>query len=223
MMTASRFCAACLTVLVVIASGPVQAEISGHYLETRTCQVYTGPCFANAEIGLAGKSAVMAWDIHEGKHNGVDLSGLKVVVALTSSKTLAFRGINDAGKVKSIILVDETAKGSRRQALIDFAKIHAGKAGDSVVRIDNAPISMSINEYELKAQLTAGKGVQVETRKARKEDCICSNESAYYPPLAKVDNFSAGVTTVGEFKARGLKTHWSMPESRSAYLATFVY
>lgn len=222
-MIKSKILTACLGFVAVAAGSTVQAEISGHYLETRTCQVYTGPCFANAEIGLAGKSAVMAWDIHEGDHEGVDLSGLKVVVAITSSKTLAFQGIEGAGAVKSIIIVDETAKGARREALISFAKAHSGKAADDVVRIDDAPIAMSLNEFELKAKLTAGKGVHVETRKARKDDCICSNESAYYPPLAKVDDFAAGVTTIGEFKARGLKTRWSTPESRSAYLATFVY
>lgn len=222
-MLTNRMVLACLTVVVLVAGRSAQAEIFGHYLETRTCQVYTGPCFANAEVGLAGKSAVMAWNIDEGEHNGVDLSGLKVVVAITSSKTLGFQGIEGAGDVKSIIIVDETAKGTRRDALIAFAKEHAGKAGKQVVRVDDAPISMAMDEDELKGKLTAGKGVQVETRKARLDDCICSNESAYYPPLAKVDNFAAGVTTVGEFKARGLKTRWSTPESRSAYFATFVY
>ena len=46
-------------------------EITGHYVEARTCQVYTGPCFANGEIGVAGKDAVMAW--REAKPNGEDL------------------------------------------------------------------------------------------------------------------------------------------------------
>ena len=65
-------------------------EISGIYLETRTCQVYTGPCFANAESAIAGKDAVMAWNIEEGKHRGVDLTGLSVVVCMTGDATLGF-------------------------------------------------------------------------------------------------------------------------------------
>ena len=40
--------------------------------------------------------------------------------------------------------------------------------------------------------------VQLETRRARPDDCICSNESAYYPPLTELANFAPGVTTVGE-------------------------
>lgn len=222
-MLANRIGVSVMAFAFAVISSVCQAEIRGNYIETRTCQVYTGPCFANAEVGLAGKSAVMAWNIRQGEHDGVDLSGLNVVVALNTANTLGFQGIEGAGELKSIIIVDEKAKGPRREALIDFAKAHAGKAGENVVRIDDAPISMSLDESELQGKLTAGEVVQVETRKARIDDCICSNESAYYPPLAEVENFAAGVTTIGEFKARGLGVRWSTPDSRSAYLATFAY
>lgn len=215
--------AAAAVAMVVVLAGTVQAEISGHYMESRTCQVYTGPCFANAEVGLAGKGAVMAWNIHEGDLHGVDLSGLNVIVALHTSQTLGFQGIEGAGDVKAIIIVDDKAKGPQRQALIEFAKAHTGKAGQKVVRIDSAPISMSLNEVNLDGRLEAGKLVRLQTRQARKDDCICSNEAAYYPPLAEVADFAPGVTEVGEFKARGLGTRWSTPGARSAYLATFVY
>ncbi|MEO8495209.1 MAG: DUF1326 domain-containing protein, partial [Planctomycetota bacterium] len=148
-MATNRSLAALTVALLLLSSGVARCEISGQYMESRTCQVYTGPCFANAEVGLAGKEAVMAWNIQRGTHNGVDLSGLKVVLALHSANTLGFQGIAGAGEVKSVILVDDTAKGPRREALIDFAKSHAGKAGSAVVRIDDVPITMSLDEYEL--------------------------------------------------------------------------
>ncbi len=43
---------------LVIAALPATAsagEITGTYMEARTCQVYTGPCFANGEVGLSGQ------------------------------------------------------------------------------------------------------------------------------------------------------------------------
>ncbi|MCA9120537.1 MAG: DUF1326 domain-containing protein [Planctomycetaceae bacterium] len=219
----NRSLATLTVVILLLVTSAARCEISGHYMESRTCQVYTGPCFANAEVGLAGKEAVMAWRITEGTHNGIDLSGLSVVMALQSTKTLGFQGIEGAGDVRSVILVDDTAKGPRRDALIDFAKTHSGKAGHAVVRIDDAPIAMSLDEFELKGKLSAGKAVQLETRRARPDDCICSNESAYYPPLAELANFAPGVTTVGEFKGRGLGASWSTPGARSAYVAKFAY
>ena len=206
------------------ALAPVAAgEITGHYLEARTCQVYTGPCFATGETGLAGKEALMAWQIHAGEQDGVELGGLNVVVAVTGDNTLGFRGLNDASQLKSMIFVDERATAEQRQALVDFAKQHAGKAGAAVVRVTAAPITMSLDEEALKGKLNVGDKVQLQTRKAGKADCICSNETAYYPPLAQVQFFAPGVTEVGEFQARGLGSRWSIPGARSAYMATFAY
>ena len=142
--------------------GLSRGEISGQYLETRTCQVYTGPCFANSEMGVAGKDAVMAWSIVRGDFNGVDLAGLKVIVALKTSDTLGFAGIDGAGNVKSVIIVDEQAKGPRRDALIAFAKQHCGKAGNAVQRVDSARITMSLDESELHGKLEAGNLVKIE-------------------------------------------------------------
>lgn len=204
-------------------AGVTRAEITGHYLEARTCQVYTGPCFANGEMGLAGKDALMAWSIHEGTHRGVDLSGLKVILALKSSTTLGHGGMNDGKDLKSVVYVDDSANEVQRAALLDFAKTHSGKAGHHVARVSVAPIDMELNESDLQGSLSAGKDIQVLTRKARASDCICSNEVAFYPPLAPVQNFAAGVTTIGEFNGRGLGSRWSIPESRSAYMATFAY
>jgi len=209
--------------LTLLATSSFADGVSGNYLEARTCQVYTGPCFANAEIGIAGKEAIMAWNIEQGQQGGVDLAGLNVVVVVAASDTLAFRGIEDARSVKSIILVDRKANAQQRAALIEFARRNSGKAGESVQRIDVAPIAMNLDTTKLTGQLTAGKSVKLSTRKANPKDCICSNESAYYPPLAGVDRCVAGVTIDGGFSGRGLGTQWSIPDSRSAFMATFAY
>lgn len=85
---------ACAALSLVAAVGPLATEaaaIKGSYLEARTCQVYTGPCFANGEIGLTGKDAVMAWNVSEGDFQGVDLAGLSVVLVLRTRIRWDFR------------------------------------------------------------------------------------------------------------------------------------
>ncbi len=211
---------AALPVAVVAAA---QTEISGHYLEARSCQVYTGPCFANAETGLAGKEAVMAWKINAGQHAGVDLSGLSVVMAVHGDDTLGFGGLKDPQQLKSVILVDDRATERQRTALISFVQQYSGKAGQAVVRVSSESIQMSLDEFALKGKLTVGKKIRLETRKAGLGDCICSNESAYYPPLAQVQHFAPGVSTVGVFKSGGLGVQWTSPDARNAYMATFAY
>ncbi len=217
-------------VLSVLLTAPLASAgtLQGIYMETRTCQVYTGPCFANAEIGLAGKNAIMAWKIQQGSmdcgdQGDVDLAGLSVVLVTRASETLAFRGVDDPRTLKSVILVDERASSVQREALIQFARHHAGRAGKVIARIDSVAIDMKLDLLELRGELSAGKQVTLKTRKARPEDCICSNESAYYPPLASVENFVPGVTIEGQLNGRGRGTRWSTPGDRSSYMATFNY
>jgi len=197
-------------------------DLRGTYLETRTCQVYTGPCFANSEIALTGKDAIMAWSIESGHHAGVDVSGLNVVLVLTADATLGFKGVNDARDVRSVVLVDTRANAAQRDALVGFARQQAGKAGETVVRVESTPIKMSLDVQTLTGSLVAGKEVKLVTRKAVPTDCICTNEVAYYPPLTHLENFVAGVSTEAEFKGRGLGSRWSMPNSRSAYMGLFA-
>jgi hypothetical protein len=198
-------------------------EISGSYLETRTCQVYTGPCFANAETAIAGREALMAWKIDEGKQGEVDLAGLTVVLVVQGDATLGHQGLNDPKQLRSAVIVDERASDDQRAALIEFAKAHAGRAGKEIVRVDSAPIEMSLNTAELRGNLQAGKMVKLTTRKAKETDCICMNEVAFYPPLVQVDRFAAGVSIEAEYKGKGLGTTWSTPGGRSAYMGEFLY
>ena len=46
------------------------AAIKGDYIEARSADVYTGPCFANGQVGLVGNEAILAWKIKEGEWKG---------------------------------------------------------------------------------------------------------------------------------------------------------
>jgi hypothetical protein len=214
----------CLIGLIVAGVPAIAADsVSGTYLESRTCQVYTGPCFANAETALAGREAVMAWNIESGMKDNVDLAGLSVVMVVRGNDTLAYKGVEDPSELKSAVIVDAKASAKQREALVAFVKEHTGRAGKEIVRVDAAPIEMSLDSVELKGNLKAGEVVKVSTRKARPGDCICSNEVQFYPPLAAMNRFAAGVAIEAEFKGPGLGAIWSTPESRSVYMGEFTY
>ena len=119
--------------------------------------------------------------------------------------------------------MNDKADAAQREALVDFAKSQIGKAGLAVVRVESMPIHMSLDRSTLEGRLEAGRAVKMVTRKARPGDCICSNEVAYYPPLASVTNFVPGVAREAEFSGRGLGTQWSMPDSRSSYMGLFSF
>jgi len=81
--------ALCGALVVCSASVAAAAGIRGDYVEARTADVFTGPCFSNAEIFIYGKNAVMAWKVAEGSYNGVDLGGLSVAAAIQATSTLS--------------------------------------------------------------------------------------------------------------------------------------
>ncbi|MBL9123429.1 MAG: DUF1326 domain-containing protein [Planctomycetaceae bacterium] len=209
--------------LLALAGPSAAGEITGDYLETRTCDVYTGPCFANSQVGLTGKEAILAWSIDSGSYRGVDLTGLKVVAAVKAADTLGFGGglVIRPDPIKSVLLVDERATPEQREALVEFAKERAGRVLGSVIRVEATPINMSVNHADMIAKLAAGKTVRVETRMLGASDCVCTNEQIFYPPLTKVANSAPAFTVTGSYTGRGLGTKWESPLTRSAFLATF--
>lgn len=198
-------------------------EVAGFYLEARTCQVYTGPCFANGESGSSGRFAVMAWHIDRGQHAGTSLDGLSVVMVTKASKTIGFQGFDSADPLKSIIYVNRGITARQQEALVELVAAKTGRAGQQIVDVRHRDIQMQLDLGTLVGQLKVGGELVLSTRKARPGDCICGNESAYYPPLAPLKSFVPGVATEYEFRGRGLGARWSHPESRSAYIATFDY
>lgn len=209
--------------LLVFAVKPLLAAepIRGNYVEARTCQVYTGPCFANGEVGSTGKDAIMTWSISGGTYSGVDLTGKSVALVVKSSHTLGFQGMADGKSIKAMVIVDEQANREEAAALKQFALDQAKIDSRQVAAEHSAKIEMAFDMDELTADVEVGEIASLKTRKARKGDCICSNESAYYPPLTDLRGFVPGVTIEGDVAARQLGTRWSIPDSRTAYLGTF--
>src|SRR6266851_9461853 len=78
----------CIFVSLASSANLPSTSIRGEYIEARTADVYTGPCFANSEVGLAGDLAVMGWKIEKGSFQGVNLDGLSVMGVLRASGTL---------------------------------------------------------------------------------------------------------------------------------------
>jgi hypothetical protein len=207
---------------VTASAGKTSGNISGDYLEIRNCSVYTGPCFANAETGLTGRQGMMAWKIDKGEHNGVDLTGLKAVMAVFAGELLGHVDQLETS-VKAVILADEKATPQQREALVDFVKSRAGKLAENVQKVEYLPIELKLDHVGMVADLKAGKDVVIRTRKLAKCDCVCSNEVVYYPPLTEVENYAPAFALEGRFSARGLGVTWSQPDTRSAFLATFDY
>lgn len=225
-------------VLVLVASlTATAAQIEGDYVEARTADIFTGPCFSNAEVFIYGKQAVAAWKVKKGSFNGVDLSGLTVAAAIKGETTFS----EDKPELaQSVIIVDESADSQQRDALIAFAKSMAGKRLQNVVEVRTAPMGLTIESHEMAGDMAAHKKhhgmphapkasfwapglAQISTRPLGENDHLCGNETIAYPPLSRSVDVLPAYTLGHKFQGPGLGGTWNDPNARSAFVGHFSY
>jgi hypothetical protein len=204
-------------------AGAFAGDIRGQYLEARTCDVYTGPCFANAEMGLAGKEALLAWKVEQGRWDGTPLDGLHVALVIKAENTLGEDGVfpQDPGKVDAVMLVDEQATTEQEQALVAFVKDSAPQYTGNVEKVVRAPMEMQHDYYTAAGSFQAGKFARIETRGLTDGDCVCTNEQVFYQPLTAVDYATPAYSLTQSFTGPGLDSKWEYHNTRSSFLATF--
>ena len=125
-------------------AGTTANQVRGDYIEARTADVYTGPCFSNAEVFITGKHAVLAWKVTEGTWKGVDLKGLTIAAAVEGSSTFSE---DSPAQAKSVLIVDKTATATQREALIAMAKDLGGERLKNVVSVLTSPMSLVVEEH----------------------------------------------------------------------------
>jgi hypothetical protein len=206
---------------LALAASPA-IEVSGNYIEARTADVYTGACFANSEVQLVGNLAVFGWQIDKGTWKGVSLDGLGVAAAVKASTTLGAEA--DVYPVKSILIVDQRASLEQREALKAFAREMTGDLLQDIVQVVAMPIEYKIEGdsiHSAKVSFTAGTLASIRTRGIQDGDNHCSHEVVWYKPLSRTDHAMPAVATDHRYTGPGLKSTWSSPDKRSAFVATF--
>ena len=196
------------------------AGLTGQYIEARTCDVWTGPCFANAETSLGGKNAVIGWMIDKGSFDDVKLDGLGVVAVIAAPDTL---GVKQSGKGKAVLIVDDKASKKQKEALVKFAKKQGGDLVGEVLAVLSEKVSVEICECDEGgcARLKAGKA-KVERRcLSAHHDKVCGNESAYYKPLTEGVKAKPAMATENSYQGKEVGTKWSDANRRGAYVGTF--
>ncbi len=198
--------------------------VQGKYVETRSCDVYTGPCFANGEVGVTGTEAILTWSVDRGKWDGVSLDGLNVIAVIHSTNTLG-NPYQTPLPAKSVLIVDSHATKTQREALTDMAKDLSGNLTEDVVEVKIAPITTSIGTCDKSgcARVKADGLVEVATRCLASKDEICGNENTFYPPLTAVDHAMPAYTNVASYEGNGLGITFKNLDRRSAFLATFSH
>jgi hypothetical protein len=231
-LTLSALSLAVLSLSAVTASA---AGIHGDYVEARTADVFTGPCFSNAEIFISGNRAVMAWKVTEGSWNGVELRGLCVAAAVDGTTTFTE---DLPEKAESVLIVDAKADSRQRAALIDMAKTLGGARLSRIAKVFDARMSLKLEDHarpedikaahaahgmphSARASFWAAGLAQIVTRPLDERDHACGNEVIAYPPLSKGVSAQPAYTLGHTFKGQGLSANWEDPNCRSSFVGHF--
>jgi hypothetical protein len=224
------------TLVALVPTVASAAEIRGDYVEARNADVYTGPCFSNAEILIYGKQAVLAWKVNEGTWKGVDLAGLCVAAAVQGNTTFSQ---DNPAEARAVLIVDSRADTRQRAALIDLAKTLGGARLGHVRQVATTRMSLTLEDHPSpvgdsarpshgmphspRASFWAAGLAQIVTRPLDERDHACGNEVVAYPPLSRGVEVQPAYTLGHEFKGQGLDTRWDDPNCRSSFVGHFAY
>jgi hypothetical protein len=223
-------------VLVLVGSSVAGAAgIRGDYIEARTADVFTGPCFSNAEVFIYGDQAVLAWKVTEGSYRGVDLSGLGVAAAVQGTTTFSE---DNPSHASAVLIIDEKADSQQRDALVALAKELAGRRLDHVVAIKTARISLKVEPHAMPAADHGSEAhgmphapaasfwapglASIVTRPLDERDHFCGNEVVAYEPLSRGTSVLPAYTLGHQFKGPGLNGTWDDPNCRSSFVGHFA-
>ena len=201
--------------------GDVTATITGDYAEFRSADVYTGPCFANGEVGLTGEEAVLAWHVTSGTWEGVRLDGLSVIAVVSASATLG-SPYSSPLPARAVMIVDLRATAEQRSALVRFAQAQAGPLLATVVAEESSPIRFALGPEHGVVAVEANT-VKIATRAIAAGDEICHNEEVFYPPLAAhLTHAMPAVTLEGSYQGNHLGKTWNDAGRRGAFVGHFA-
>jgi len=212
-----------LAVATAFATKGPAPTISGDYVEVRSCDVYTGPCFANAEMGLSGKEGILVWSVRQGAWNGVPLDGLNVIAVVRADGTMGDLRYQPR-RGKAVLVVDRMATAKQQAALIDLARSLAGGLIEEVAEVKAASMEVAIGACARRgcASVKAGKLVEISTRCLGAKDHLCGNEETFYPPLTDVDGACPAFAELASYAGSGLNLTWDWVEKRNAFTGSFA-
>lgn len=211
-------------------------RIQGDYLEARTADIYTGPCFSNAEIFIRGNQALLAWKIREGKWDGVDVSGLCVAAAVQADSTFS---VDRPDQARAVLIVDRRANPAQRKALVALARELGGARLEHVVAVRTSTMSLTVEAHDPAASASAEHAhdgmpttpmalfwapglAEIRTRSLDGGDHFCGNETVAYEPLSKGVDARPAFTLGHSFRGEGLNARWSDPNCRSSFVGRFA-
>jgi hypothetical protein len=166
---------------------------------------------------------MLVWSVKEGSWQGTSLDGLSVIAVVRTDATLGNMKYEPRSG-KAVLIVDEKASPTQREALKSFAQAMAGKLIKEVADVKTSDIQAAMGSCSKSgcASVKAKGLIDISTRCFGDNDHVCGNEDIFYPPLTDVNEALPAYTEIAAFNGKGLNATWQFTGQRSAFLASFA-
>jgi hypothetical protein len=201
------------TAPVTLAPSPI---IRGDYVEARTASVFAGPCHYNGEVMTCGTDAILAWHVNSGSWQGVDLSGVRAMAAITSDSNLAESG----AARKSEIVIDSSVAPAQSAAMLALIKSQAGESLGNVISVRSAPIKFV--HYDRQYRVSAADFAAMDVQGMPNDECCKQPNLVWYTPLVHLDWRKVGYSNTSAYTAGTLTDPWQRADENDAFYGTFT-
>lgn len=211
-----------LMLLAALATGtvahaaPTANHLTGDYVEARTASVFAGPCHYNGELTTTGRDAELVWHVTDGAWNGVSLTGVNAVAAVTSDTNL-----QDAHATRrSVLWVDSRVSEKQANALADALTAKAKETLGYIVAVKRAPIVFTKKGETF--QVSACGLTHLSVDAMPNHECCKMPNLVWYKPLVSLENRRVGYTRTSGITDKTLGATWTYNGQNTAFYGTFT-
>lgn len=201
--------------IMLLCASTAFAAVKGDYVEVRTASVFAGACHYNGELVTTGRDAILAWNITEGEHAGVNLAGVRAVAVVSSEANLSEQN----GARKSAIVLD-AATDAQAAAWTAMMKQPSATTLGEIVSIRRGPVTFKHdkNGYTVDAVGFASARVQPMPD----GECCKQPNLVWYEPLTTLADRKVGYTATARYVGGKVGEKWARANENSAFYGSFT-
>ncbi len=188
----------------------------GRYLEARTASVFAGACHYGSEATTQGREAVLAWRFEGGRHAGVDLAGVDLVLVLAGERNLAEK----PRERLNLVYVGERASAAQARAAIELLRARHPELG-----LFPAPRAIALElAFDGDAYALSAPGrFEVKGEALPDRACCKMPLSVWYEPFEALDRPLVGNNALFACSDPGLGRAWSRSDENTSFTGGFRF
>jgi hypothetical protein len=198
-----------------ISVGP-SAALKGEYVESRDTSVFAGPCHYNGEVVTTGGNAILAWHVLSGSWDGVDLSGVRAMAAVTCETNLA----DPSESHQCEIAIDSTATKAQSAAMVEMLKNRMGEKIGQIMSVRSVPIFFV--HYARQYRASAMGFGSMDVCGMANDECCKQPNLVWYAPLMQLDWRKVGYSNNTAYTAGSLTDPWQRADENDAFYGAFT-